>query len=1115
ELWEVKLAPPAAAPGAAAEPLFTAAHLRARYRLGDLLAGKIALEELALDSPTLNVIENADGSSNLDPILKSTAAPGPGAPAQPPSPAPTPALDLKRITITNATLRHVVTARDGSREVIEVKDFALALSDLKNGGVGRVAFSGTFNLEQRPADSSAPQQLRADFGGEFALGLTPELQPGQAQGGAAFVIQSALGRWAELGGLNVKLDCDVTPQEIRALRLAFSREAASLGEATAQGRFDIARLDGELALALRVVDRRVLNLFAAGMGFDFDLTELVSTNSVQIADGAKRLAVAGRLDALNARLTRDKATTPTLTVRGDYDLSYDRAASTALLKALSLSADQASRPLLRAQLTAPMTLALRETGAGAGDAALELALTDLDLAEWRAFAPEFDAAGRVNGRAKILARTAGQELHLTLDADARNLSARFGTQTLAHLDAKLSARGLLTAFNQLKLEAFQLDLAHQNRPALAASGTATAHLTNRAAEAQLTLRGSLPPLLALVPQPDLSVNAGDVSFEGNVSYSPQRQALAGRATLTGLDAAFGTASLRGWDAVLQLDVEQRGADIEFRKTAGDLRVGGQPAGAVDVSGRINPAASTGQLALRLAGVNERALRPFLESALGEKQLASLALHSSLNASLERTGNAAVQGELQITNLVVRDPKGAFPSEPLAARMQLDATAARGIAQIRQAQLALTPTARAKNELRLSGTVDFGGGATPAGAQTTAAATPATNAPLRLRGALKLNSDALDLTRFYDLFAGGPTATPPATRPATAPPPAPPREPEPMQLPFDGLDVEAAIARLWLRELDAQNVTLKVRLERSAVRIPTAAMTLNGAPVQASANADLSVPGYRYEASWDVQGLPVAPLADSFSPSYRGQAQGKLFTTAKIKGAGVTGRSLREHLNAEARLVFTNANIQLVGPKAKSILTPIALVLGAPELLNSPLDFMNATVRAGGGQIQIAEFLAHSPAFVAQSQGSIPIADVLSESPLNQEIEVSIARALATKLRFANVPTNVAYVKLPSFARLRGTLGSPDVKTDKAVILALTATSLGGVVGGTAGGILEGVGTLLGVRPAPTPGPAAPTAPAPTNAPSAATNLPPAATNPPAPPPNPVQDILNIFNRPRR
>jgi len=102
-----------------------------------------------------------------------------------------------------------------------------------------------------------------------------------------------------------------------------------------------------------------------------------------------------------------------------------------------------------------------------------------------------------------------------------------------------------------------------------------------------------------------------------------------------------------------------------------------------------------------------------------------------------------------------------------------------------------------------------------------------------------------------------------------------------------------------------------------------------------------------------------------------------------------------------------------------------------------------------------------------------------------------------------VPTNAAYMKLPSFARLRGTLGSPEVKTDKAVILALTATGIGGVIGGKAGGILEGVGAILGGRPA--PGPATPST---TNAPAA----PP--TNAP-PPPNPVEDILNLFKRPKR
>jgi hypothetical protein len=1102
ELWDVKLV--AAGPGASAEPIFTAAHVRVRYRLGELLAGRIALEELAVESPALHVVQNADGSGNLDPLLKKAAERAQTQPRAAAQPTATPSLDLKSILITNATLRHLTRTKDGGRESTEISNLTLAVTDLKNGGVGRVVLAGLVRLEQAAAAPAPVHTLRASLNGEFTLGLTPELKLAQAQGRAAFAIERAEGPWAELTGLTARFDADITPDAIRQLQLQFSRGGEPLGVAELRGPFDFGRTEGELFLTLQALDRRVLNLFGAKAGLDFGNTVLNATNTVRVANGGARLAVSGRLLATGFQLARSGATTPALDVRADYDGAFDRAAASLVLNALSVSADQASRPLLRARLSAPMTLAFRDSGANVSDAALDLTLTDLELADWRAFAPERDAAGRVNARAQLLARAAGRELHLTLDADARNLAARFGTQTLSRLDAKLAARGVLADFAQLTLESFQLDLAHQARPALAASGSATAHLTNGIVEAQLSARAALAPLLELFPQSELRIGAGDASFEGRVSVSPEREAMVGRATLAGLEGAFGTAQVRGWDAELQLDFEQRGAEIELRKVAGELRVSGQPAGRLELSGRANPAARAGQLTLRLTGVNERGLRPFVERALGDKQLVSFALDSSLTASLDRTGHAALQGGVQVTNLVVRDPKGAFPSEPLDVRAQLDITAAQSIAQIRQAQLAFSPTSRARNELRLSGTVNYGGGpavgGSPSGAAARSGANAAsTNAPLRLRGQLKLASDALDLTRYYDLFTGGRPAPPSAP----APSPEPLREPEAVTLPFDGLDLEAAVTRLWLRELDAQNVTLTARLERSAVRLPNLRLTLNGAPVQLGANVDLSVPGYRYEVSWDVRGLPLGPLADSFSPAYRGQAQGALFTEARFKGAGITGRNLREHLAGEARIVLTNANVQLVGPKAKAILTPIALVLGAPELLNSPLDFLNAAVRAGNGQIQIVEFLAHSPSFVAQSQGVIPIADVLAQSPLNQDIEVLLARELATRLRFGNVPTNAAYMKLPSFARLRGTLGSPEVKTDKAVILALTATGIGGVIGGKAGGILEGVGAILGGRPA--PGPATPST---TNAPAA----PP--TNAP-PPPNPVEDILNLFKRPKR
>ena len=56
---------------AGAEPLVTAAEVRLRYSLLDIIGGNIHVDEIALSSPTVVLVENADGSSNLDSILKS------------------------------------------------------------------------------------------------------------------------------------------------------------------------------------------------------------------------------------------------------------------------------------------------------------------------------------------------------------------------------------------------------------------------------------------------------------------------------------------------------------------------------------------------------------------------------------------------------------------------------------------------------------------------------------------------------------------------------------------------------------------------------------------------------------------------------------------------------------------------------------------------------------------------------------------------------------------------------------------------------------------------------------------------------------------------------------
>jgi hypothetical protein len=151
---------------------------------------------------------------------------------------------------------------------------------------------------------------------------------------------------------------------------------------------------------------------------------------------------------------------------------------------------------------------------------------------------------------------------------------------------------------------------------------------------------------------------------------------------------------------------------------------------------------------------------------------------------------------------------------------------------------------------------------------------------------------------------------------------------------------------------------------------------------------------------------------------------------------------------------------------------IAAVLNAPELLSSPLDFVTTSIRASDGKIEATSFVAQSALLHIESKGTIPISDVLMNSPLNQPVDVSLVRNLANKLSFSNVPTNVAYMKLPNFVTLAGTLGNVDPKVDKTKLTGLTIMAVGagvvnlvpGKTGDKIGAAADAVAGLLGIKP---------------------------------------------------
>src|SRR3974390_747761 len=113
------------------EPLVTAPEVRARYSLMDIIGGHILVDEVSLSSPIVQVVQNPDGTSNLDPLLKGQKE-QPAAPVKPVKPANPVQLDLRKFAITDATIRQIKLYAGNRRDTTEVTHLNVNLDGLKN-----------------------------------------------------------------------------------------------------------------------------------------------------------------------------------------------------------------------------------------------------------------------------------------------------------------------------------------------------------------------------------------------------------------------------------------------------------------------------------------------------------------------------------------------------------------------------------------------------------------------------------------------------------------------------------------------------------------------------------------------------------------------------------------------------------------------------------------------------------------------------------------------------------------------------------------------------------------------------------------------------------------------
>ncbi|MFZ0827148.1 MAG: AsmA family protein [Verrucomicrobiia bacterium] len=1037
------------------EPLVTVPEFRASYSLWSLLRGNLRVSEVALVSPTVMLVENPDGTSNLGDLLSASGKPRET--TEPPRPAKSSKpmrVDVQKVSVSNATFRQVKNYPGNRRDFLEVANVSVALANVKDGQAGTLQLGAYLQMENNPPTGKAGH-LQAALNGNFGFTLGANLIPVPVAGQLRLDISRADGVFGDFARFSAMLDCDVTAAEIKQARLSFTKAGAPLGQLVVSGPLDLQLREGRLKVELRGIDRRLLNLLCAAGGMDFGTTTLSSSNDIELSRAASIISLTGRFDADNVQLTRGGQTTPTLNLNASYAVTLDRATQTLQVRSLNVVGKQNGSPLLTAHLDRQMTFAWGGSPGAAGDSALDLDVTGLSLVDWRPFLGNSVSAGNLGVALKLSSSEAGRKLEFSLDSQLQNLSVRLGDDRIGPVTVGTRVRGQAVNFEQFNLGEFQLQIVQQNQSLAIANGSGTYNATNASLDLQLELQVSMPVLGQVIPQAGMSFSSGTAELKGRVTQMQDTQSITGKVEFANLTGQSGKNQFRSFGSIMNLDLDKTPDKIQINKISGALNGSGNAGGTYEITGNYNTSHHSAQLAATLSGINANGVRPFLEPLLGDKKLVSIAVNGDAAVDYDPNGSSTIKGGLQVTNLVVSDPQHQFPATPLEAGCQLDTAVKKQVADIRSFQINLTPTQRGQNQIQLQGQVD--------GSQ-----------PDAVRGNLKLSAASLDLTTYYDLFAGGPNG---GGKPAAAAPPAGTaeanagQEPPAKILPFKNFTVAVDIGRLYLHEVDVGDWQARVNLEGGNVTVKPFKLALNGAPVNATVDLNLGVPGYRYDVAFSADRVPMTPLVNSFVPDRKGQMGGTFTASVQLKGAGVTGAGLQKNLTGQILVGMTNLNLSVVNVRSAVLKKVINVVATIPQLLvspqnavasligqvtgsggglmealeKSPIQIIDAKIKAGRGQLELQQATVQSTAFKAEAQGAIALAQVLTNSTINIPVAVFVSQPIAKQLNLTSgdTPANTAYVPLPQFLTMTGTIGVPKADINKLALGGMTVKSIGG------------------------------------------------------------------------
>jgi len=1052
------------------EALFTSPEVEVRYRLMDILKGNYVVDLVSVKSPVLALVVRPDKTSNLDPIMQAMGQDTNKNPMN---------LDLKKLVVSNGTIRYEQSPSAAGSLSAEISNFNLNIDGLSTSGVGKIAATGDLRMQSAAPAPGTNGSLAATIKCDMDLGLTPLLMPSVIKGGARVQITDAKAGYAMASGMGLAFDADVTSTDVKQLALRLLQGEKTLGELAASGPFSMEKLEGTIDVRLSNIDKQALNLASAGSGMDFGGTTINSTNRIQLVKGGQSLTATGALLVSNLQITRTNLSTPILNLQAGYDLSVDQAKSNLVLRALTMNGSQSGKDFLKAGLSAPMTVSWGNEAAAAGDATLTLEVTAFNLGDWKAFMGDALSSGVVNSKIEVAAKEAGKRIVFTHRSGIDGLSMACGSNQVSGVSVVLAGDGEAKNMEQLTTK-YELNVNHRNSPALQVAGTASYNKTGAEAQAQAKGGVIIPTVIGMLSLPDAKFTSGTAEFGLGFKQKAGAQNIDGEFNLKDLTGHYGSNTFQSFGAQARMEAAMDPQKAELRKATLTLSQAGKDGGSVDMTGSYGMSNQVAQFKATIKDLNQNVLVSFLQSALGDKTLTSVSVNGQAGVDYDPKKPSSISADFKVSNLVVKDPKGKVAAKPLEASMACETTIDKQVVDIRKGLLTLTPTDRAKNQMQMTGKIDMSN----------------TN---YTSGNIKVTSDGLDVTTYYDIFMGDQSsaqAQPTAVQPAPA---GPEKDPEPMILPITNFVAEVNVARFYLRELDITNFVVTTSINGGRIKVDPFQMSINGAPLRSTINLDLGVPGWKYDVDFQMTQVPFAPLVNTFVPERKGQLGGTLTAGAQVKGVGTTGESLQKNLSGNFMFGTTNLDFSISAMKSSLLKTVVNVIEIVPsilknpssgisslagtifggsstsgtakpagawtdELTKSPIDIIGAKGSMGSGTVNLERALVQSRAFQAEAKGTIQLAKILTNSAVNIPLTVSIKRSLAESANLVTpeTATNATYVKLPDYVTIKGTVGEPKTDINKMALLGTVLKQYGGSVGldKKTGSALQGLGSML-------------------------------------------------------